>query len=138
MSKNEIDDLMNTEKIGTLMLVDGERPYGVVCWFVYDSGSVRIGIIPSGRKFDCISANDNAAFSVWSAGKGGWRSVFVEGKIRQITDIAELKESLEIASEKYGVPSSDMEKQIALVKESPEKSMSFVIESTNVSGRKSG
>ncbi|RMF98483.1 MAG: hypothetical protein D6734_00210 [Candidatus Schekmanbacteria bacterium] len=138
MTHKEIEDLMSSEKVGTLLLVDGDRPYGVVCWFVYDNGNIRIGIMPSGRKYECIKSNNNAAFSVWRAGKGGWRSVLVEGKIRQVTDIDELRESLELAAEKYGVPSSYIDKQVAMVKENPEKSMSFVIEAEDISGRKSG
>lgn len=137
MSEKEISELLNSEKVGTLLLVDKDRPYGIVCWFIYDGKNVRIGIIPAGRKFECIKDNSNAAFSVWNV-SGGWRSVFAEGRIRQITEYGEMKESLELAGKRYNVPWSYLERQLIAAKNAPEKSMSFIIETENISGRKSG
>ncbi|MBI5374620.1 MAG: pyridoxamine 5'-phosphate oxidase family protein [Candidatus Schekmanbacteria bacterium] len=138
MTKAEITKLLNKKREGTLLLVDGERPYGIVCWYIFDGENIRIGIIPQGRKFTCIKRNAHAAFSVWDADENGWCSVFIEGKIRQIRDIKELEESLKLASDKYGVPQAYMDRQIAVTKEHPDKSMSFIIDTETIAGRKAG
>ena len=65
MKRGEIENLLNELYEGNLMLVDGDKPYGIVCWYCFDGKNIWLGILPKGRKFECIKKNPNAAFMVF-------------------------------------------------------------------------
>ena len=137
MEKNEIENLLNELYEGTLMLVDGDKPYGIVCWYCFDGKDIWLGILPKGRKFDCIRKNSNAAFMVFKTSGEGWCSVLAEGKIEQVRDREGIFCGLKLASEKYKMPQEVLESQLEKFTKAPDKSMTFRIKVELLSGRKS-
>ena len=137
MKRSEIESLLNELKEGTLMLVDGDKPYGVVCWYCFDGNDIWLGLLPKGRKFECMKINPNAAFSVFKSDDEGWCSVIAEGKIEQVKDREGILSGLKLASQKYNMPQEVLEAQVEKFSKAPDKSMTFRLKVKSFSGRKS-
>ena len=137
MTREDIDKLINEWTWGTLMVVDGDKPYGIVCWYCFDNNDIWLGILPKGRKFECIKKNPNAAFMVFKSSDEGWCSVLAQGKIEQIKDREGILSGLKLASEKYKMPQEVLDAQVEKLSKAPEKSMTFRIKVESLSGRKS-
>ncbi|OGL40652.1 MAG: hypothetical protein A3C43_02920 [Candidatus Schekmanbacteria bacterium RIFCSPHIGHO2_02_FULL_38_11] len=137
MTEKEIETLLNELYEGTLMLVDSDRPYGVVCWYCFNGKDIWLGLLPQGRKFECMKKNPNAAFTVFKATDDGWSSVFAEGRIEQVKDREGILIGMKLAAEKYKVPQEVLEAQVEKSAKTPDKSMTFRIKVEKLSGRKS-
>ena len=137
MEKNEIEKLLNEQYEGTLILVDGDKPYGVVCWYCFDGKDIWLGLLPQGIKFVCMKKNPNAAFTVFKVSDDGWSSAFAEGSIEQVRDREGILIGMKLAAEKYKVPQEVLEAQVEKSAKTPDKSMTFRIKVEKLSGRKS-
>ena len=137
MDNSEIKALCDELYEGTLMLVEGDKPYGVVVWYCFDGNDIWVGLLPKGRKFECMKKNPNAAFSVFKSSNRGWCSVLVEGRIEQVKDREGIKSGMKLSSQKYNMPQEVLDSQVERFAKDPEKSMVFRLRGTSISGRKS-
>ena len=137
MTAGEIESLLNEQYEGTLILVDGDKPYGVVCWYCFDGKDIWLGLLPQGRKFVCMKKNPNAAFTVFKVSDDGWSSAFAEGKIEQVRDREAILIGMKLAAEKYKMPQEVLAAQVEKSSKNPDKSMTFRIKVDRLTGRKS-
>ena len=112
LSVKEIDDVLNSEKVGYLALARDGQPYLVPLNFIYNSGKIYFHSRTSGRKVETINLNPKAAFHAGAigsliAGKNpckfnyNFSSVVVEGAISEVRDLVEKEAILELLVEKY-------------------------------------
>ena len=92
MNESEVNDMLNTNKVGILCLEDGSKHYGVPLepYFngksLYFAASLRHGE----RKFNCIKNNGNACYVIYDSRREQpelvktdirCRSIMIEGRI---------------------------------------------------------
>lgn len=89
----DITAVLNNNWLGTLALVDGDRPYAIPMSFGYDDASSQLvmnwGQGEEGRKIEIIETNPNASLTIFEHDTGPpsiYRSVVLSGQIRKIPD----------------------------------------------------
>ncbi len=142
LSSEEITQVMKTAPDGVLAFTDGERPYCIPFGFVYTDSTVYITMFPKGRKWDCFQKNPNVCFNVfrWNDEHTEWSSVVADGKMEQITDLAEIKEVVKANIEKMGLnPDTYLDKRMAYYEKSlnnPSALKAFRIAPSDIRGKK--
>lgn len=93
LNEPEINAVLNNNWLGTLSLVDGDKPYGIPMTYGYDADSSQLvmnwGRGNEGRKIEIIESNPNASLTVFEHEDGPpsiYRSVVLTGHIRKIPD----------------------------------------------------
>ncbi len=93
LTKAECEEILNKHVIGTLSLVENDRPYAVQLEYLFHEGALYMGTYMTGRKMDCMNKNDRAVFTVYEDRHGHremikqhiWcRSVMAEGRVGSI------------------------------------------------------
>lgn len=76
----EIDEVLRTEKVAHVAVVDGDRPYVGPLSYVYADGVIAFRT-KEGRRLDAIRANPHVSIEVTKAGDSptGWSTVIVAG-----------------------------------------------------------
>lgn len=100
MDETEVTDFLKNSRCGVLMLVDGDKPYGVPVEHYFDGKSLYF--VTSSRegqkKINCIKNNANASYIIFDSRrekpeivKKGilCRSVLIEGQI-SLADVKEI------------------------------------------------
>jgi nitroimidazol reductase NimA-like FMN-containing flavoprotein (pyridoxamine 5'-phosphate oxidase superfamily) len=67
LTSDEINDLLNKCDWGTLLLVDGDKPYGIEVSHYVDSGKLFFIFNPGGKAAQCIENDQNVAYKVCQA-----------------------------------------------------------------------
>jgi len=87
MTQTEIIDFIQYFTWGTLIGVEGGRPYAVELSYGFDGTYIYCGSMPGGRMARCIRDNANVAFKIcecdWSYSR--FRAVIVEGHAERMT-----------------------------------------------------
>ena len=87
MTQAEITDFIKYFTWGTLIGVEGDRPYAVELSYGFDGDYIYCGSMPGGRMARCIRGNANVAFKIcecdWSYAR--YRAVIVEGRAERMT-----------------------------------------------------
>lgn len=87
MTQTEIMDFIGYFTWGTLIGVEGDRPYAVELSYGFDGAYIYCGSMPGGRMARCIRSNENVAFKIcecdWSYSR--YRAVIVEGRAERMT-----------------------------------------------------
>jgi len=93
LTQVECEAILNKHVIGTLSMVDGDRPYAVQLEYLFHEGALYMGTYMTGRKMECMNKNDRAVFTVFEDRHGHpemikqhiWcRSVMAEGRVGSI------------------------------------------------------
>ena len=87
MSKAEITTFIKSCAWGTLIGVEGDKPYAVELSYGFDGEYVYCGSMPGGRMAHCIRDNANVAFKICECDWGyeRYRAVIVEGRAERMT-----------------------------------------------------
>jgi len=87
MSRKEMLDFIAEWRWGTVIGVEGDRPYAIEVAYASDDAYLYCGSRPGGRMAQCIKANANAAFKICDSDPEHrkWRAVIVEGKAERLT-----------------------------------------------------
>ena len=110
ISEREVKRILRKATNGVLCLTDYEnRPYGVPMSFIYDGDrSIYFHCALTGRKIECIKHKSNACFTIIDQDEihpdeftTYFRSVIVEGNIKIIELVSEMKKALRLLSTKY-------------------------------------
>ena len=92
MTHAEIMEFIRSWTWGTLIGVEGNKPYAVELSYGSDGRYIYCGSRPGGRMACCIKANANVVFKIcdsdWSY--GSWRAVTIEGMAQRQTDYADI------------------------------------------------
>ncbi len=85
LTSDEINDLLNKCDWGTLLLTDGDKPYGIEVSHYVDGGKLFFIFNPGGKAAQCIENNQNVAYKVCQADlpKQEWSAVTVAGRIER-------------------------------------------------------
>jgi nitroimidazol reductase NimA-like FMN-containing flavoprotein (pyridoxamine 5'-phosphate oxidase superfamily) len=117
-SKNEVKDkkaiaeFLNSEKFGTLGLVDEDKPYAVPVNFLYFNDKIYFHSARAGRRWDIIHKNANAFFVVarWNNTipaqtacdiGTSYFSVMIEGIVSVVEDPVEKDSAFNTLIKKY-------------------------------------
>jgi len=139
LSPDEISELLDKCDWGTLLLVDGDKPYGIeVSHFIHEN-ALHFIINPEGKAGKCINNNPNVAYKVCSAdlSRQMWSATIVEGKIEKVTDPQKIYDSFIMLAKRLN---RDMEKYKKLgqtLSANPEKSPVHYLPIKNISGKAS-
>jgi len=88
MSHKEILKFISHWSWGTLIGVEGDRPYAVELSYGTDGEYIYCGSKPGGRMARCISGNRNVIFKICDAAPNSsrYRAVTIEGTAERVTD----------------------------------------------------
>jgi len=93
LSPLEWEAMLNANVVGTLSLIENDRPYAVQLEYVFHEGALYMGTYFTGRKINCLSQNDRAVFTVFEDRHTHpemikknipCRSIMLEGRIKTI------------------------------------------------------
>ena len=87
MSEEEIRGFIEEWTWGTIIAVDGDKPYAIEVSYGSDEKHIYCGSRPDGIMSKCIKANTNVIFKICDADKHypSWRGVSVFGKVERLT-----------------------------------------------------
>ena len=126
LPENETLDILQRGTSGVLALSgDDGYLYAVPLSYTYADGKILFHGAKSGHKFDAIQAGDKASFCVIDEDTviparytTHYRSVIAFGRIRIVTDPAEMRRLVTVLAEKYR-PGAPQETQAEVDKEMP-------------------
>lgn len=142
LSKEEITDLLNSTGDGVLSLSADNKPYGIPFGFIYAEGNVYLSMFPMGRKWEIISNNESACFTVfrWNDDHSEWSSVVIDGKMKVVNDLSEIKLVVRENIKKVGLESEGyLEKRMEMYKknlDNPKSLKILRIDTESVAGKK--
>ena len=86
MTEEEIRDFIGEWTWGTIIAVDGDKPYAIEVSYGSDGKHMYFGSRPNGKMAKCIKKNQNIIFKLCEAGKfyATWRAVSVFGKVERL------------------------------------------------------
>jgi nitroimidazol reductase NimA-like FMN-containing flavoprotein (pyridoxamine 5'-phosphate oxidase superfamily) len=104
LQKKKILQILKERKWGTLMGVDGKKPYGVEVAYTLLGKYLYVIFNPAGRMARCFGKNKNAAFKICTADSDitSWEAVLVEGTMERVVDPASIKQAFRALSQKLG------------------------------------
>lgn len=120
ISEEKCIEILKTQPRG-VMAFAGENgyPYAIPLDFVYDGGRLYFHCATEGHKMDALKACDKVSFCVMDEGyrrEGEWalniNSVVVFGRIRVMTDQAEILRTLRLLGNKYAPTEEEVEDEI--------------------------
>ena len=87
MTEKEIRDFIEEWAWGTIIAVDGDKPYAIEVSYGSDGKHIYFGSRPNGKMAKCIRENQNIIFKICDADKfyATWRAVSVFGKVERLT-----------------------------------------------------
>ena len=109
--ESEIRQFLDEWTWGTLIAVDGDKPYAIELSYATDGEYIYCGSMPGGRMSRCVKDNSNAIFKVCDCPKDTsiFRAVIVEGQVKKLTKREEIIKGLRVLYRKLGIPESRIE-----------------------------
>lgn len=111
MSQEQINEFLNSQKVGLLSLSDGTSAYAVPLGYSFDGKDIYLTIANKGRKMDYIKACRNVCFTVyWLQDNFGvktgmsYKSVICDGVLEQITEPEAITRVIRNAEKHLGFP----------------------------------
>ncbi len=139
MSHKEIIDFIGYFTWGTLIGVEGDRPYAVELSYGFDGTYIYCGSMPGGRMARCIRNNDNVAFKIcesdWSYSR--YRAVLVEGRAERMTSREDIMHSVAMIARQRKLPDNAFAGVVGHLADNP-KSNSLRIAAAAVGGKIAG
>jgi len=96
MSKEEIVTFIKNSAWGTLIGVEGNKPYAVEVSYGTDGTYLYCGSMPGGRMARCIQSNPNVVFKICASDRNAesFKAVIIEGKAERLTAYEDIRHSL--------------------------------------------
>jgi nitroimidazol reductase NimA-like FMN-containing flavoprotein (pyridoxamine 5'-phosphate oxidase superfamily) len=104
MTTDQITDLLNSSLIGRLCMVDPDnQPYAIPMPFCWANGSIYLRVPLTGRKGRALSHCDRVCFEIdrYTQNLDSYASVLVEGRLLEVTDLAEKQHVCALNTVKY-------------------------------------
>ena len=145
MHEQEIRDFIEEWAWGTIIAVDGDKPYAIEVSYGSDGKHIYFGSRPGGKMAKCIKENQNIIFKICDADRfyATWRAVSVFGKAERLTKREDILYGMKMIAEKiiYTTKKTSVtEEQFQAIGEqlaaNPEKGGPLRIAIENFSGRK--
>ena len=144
MTEEEIRDFIGEWTWGTIIAVDGDKPYAIEVSYGSDGKHMYFGSRPNGKMAKCIKKNQNIIFKLCDAGKfyATWRAVSVFGKVERLMKREDILYGMKLIAKKVIHDTKDTsitEEQFEAIGEmlaaNPEKGGPLRIAIENFSGR---
>ncbi len=143
MTEKEIRDFVEEWAWGTIIAVDGDKPYAIEVSYGSDGKHIYFGSRPKGKMAKCIRENQNIIFKICDADKfyPTWRAISVFGKVERLTKREDILYGMKMIAEKLisTKRTSKTEEQLEAIGEmlaaNPEKGGPLRIAIENFSGR---
>ena len=102
LKNDEIQELLERCDWGTLMVVDGNKPYGIEISHYICEGKIYFIINPRGKAARCMEKNPHVAYKVCKAhlSEQQWSAATVEGKVEQVKEPRAIREAFMKLAEK--------------------------------------
>ena len=113
LSDNEIRQLMDEMRWGTLIAIDDGQPYAIETSFATDGEFLYTGSKYGGRMNKCIEKNPTATFKICDSTKDAklFRAAIVESEAKILTERDEIVQCLRAIYKKLGLPESRIEER---------------------------
>lgn len=136
MTEKEILDFIAEFRWGTILAVDGDKPYAVEVSYASDDNYIYCGSRPGGRMAKSIKSNSNAAFKICDSDPEHkkWRAVIVEGAAERFTKKEDILYFTRLLAKKMGRPENSFDGLAEKIAENPEESNSIGIPLKVMSG----
>ena len=79
MTEKEIKDFIEEWTWGTLIGVEGDKPYAIENTYASDDKYIYCGSMPGGRMARCVKNNSNVAYKICDSDKSyrKWRALII-------------------------------------------------------------
>ncbi len=136
MTEKEIRRFIEEWTWGTILAVDGNKPYAVEVTYTSDGKHLYFGSRPGGKMSRCIKANPNIAFKICDSDKhfGQWRAVIAEGEAERLTERDDCYYSVNLFIERYGFSKEFFHRMAEKMSSNPERSSLIRLPIQNISG----
>ena len=96
MTKAEIAAFIKSRAWGTLIGVEGDKPYAVEVSYGTDGTHLYCGTMPGGRMARCLHANPNVVFKLCTSDRSAesFTAVIIEGKAERLAAYEDILHSL--------------------------------------------
>ena len=96
MTKAEIVTFIKSCAWGTLIGVEGDKPYAVEVSYGTDGDYLYCGSMPGGRMARCLQSNPNVVFKICTSDRNAetFKAVIIEGKAERLTAYEDILHSL--------------------------------------------
>jgi nitroimidazol reductase NimA-like FMN-containing flavoprotein (pyridoxamine 5'-phosphate oxidase superfamily) len=140
LSESEIRQFLDEWTWGTLIAIEGDKPYAVEVSYATDGEFIYCGSMPGGRMSRCIRNNANVAFKVCNSTRdtSKFRAVIVEGQVEKLTERGEIIKGLRVLYKKLGFPESRIEPRADQLTSRAEESSFYRITVKELGGRTIG
>ena len=139
MTQTEILDFIQYFTWGTLIGVEGDKPYAIELSYGFDGTFIYCGSMPGGRMQRCIRDNVNVAFKIcecdWSYER--YRAVIVEGRAARMTSREDIMLAVVQIARQRKLPDHAFVGVVDRLVDNPE-SNSLRIAVTTVGGKSAG
>jgi len=104
MTEQEIRDFIKDWTWGTLIGVEGDKPYAIENTYATDGEYLYCGSMPGGRMAQCIKKNPNVVYKICNADRdyNEWKAVIIEGKAERLMDKAGILTFLRLIAKRMG------------------------------------
>jgi nitroimidazol reductase NimA-like FMN-containing flavoprotein (pyridoxamine 5'-phosphate oxidase superfamily) len=111
MSEKEIRDFIKDWTWGTLIGVEGDKPYAIENTYATDGEYIYCGSMPGGRMARCIKKNPNVAYKICNADKSyrEWKAVIIEGKAERLTNRDDILKFLRLIAVRMGMAENQLD-----------------------------
>ena len=140
MSESEIKKFLDEWTWGTLIAIEGDKPYAIELSYASDGNYIYCGSMPGGRMSQCIKDTANVAFKICDSSKdtSRFRAVIVEGQVKKLTQKDEIVKGLRVLYKKLGLPESRIEPRADQLTAKAPKSSFYRITIRELGGRAIG
>lgn len=137
MTEKEIRNFITEWKWGTIVAVEGNKPYAVEVAYVSDNNYLYCGSRPGGRMAKCIKSNPNVAFKICDSDPEHkkWRAVIIEGVAERMTSKEDILSFVRLLAKKMGRPEKAFDTLADKIAANPEESNSIRIPLKAMGGR---
>ncbi len=137
MTEKEIRDFISEWRWGTILAVDGNKPYAVEVSYASDDDYIYCGSRPGGRMAKSIKSNSNAAFKICDSDPEHkkWRAVIVEGIAERLVKKEDILFFTRMLAKKMGRSENSFDALAEKIASNPDESNSIRIPIKVMSGR---
>ncbi|MCP4630421.1 MAG: hypothetical protein GY850_43965 [bacterium] len=141
MSKEEINEFLQNQKIGVLSLREEDSSYAIPLAYSYDGNNIYLTLGPQGKKMDCIKKNKNVCFVVYHqppASEGGlpsWQSIICNGTIERLSDPEGIEKAVRTGEKHMGMPEGTWNGLLEKTLQAPEASCFWKIQIEDINGK---
>jgi len=139
MTDKEIKDFIEEGTWGTLIAVDGNKPYAVENTYASDDKYIYCGSMPGGRMAQCIRKNPHVVYKICATDKRTrkWKAVIVEGKAERLIRKQDILGPIRQISRKAGHTEKHLDPIAEMMAAHPEKANFIRISLKKIGGRRS-